>query len=202
MLGAWGEQTSRVGIGVSVSGNTYRNANLLADMARTVDHISGGRAILGIGSGWFGKDHLEYGFDFPASERRLKDLEASLVSIVARLPRLNPPPVQARLPIMIGNGGDTKPPEMVARYADIWMDFKPLDIVADYNVRLDAACRAIDRDPEDIERGIAMDTLELSRFEEFRARGCTLFMVRFIGPNYDFDGLENVLRWRDAQNVQ
>lgn len=201
MLGAWGEQTSKVGIGVSVSGNTYRNANLLADMARTVDHISDGRAILGIGSGWFGKDHEQYGFEFPGSEQRVQDLEASLAAIAARLPRLNPPPVQERLPIMIGNGGDRKPPEMVARYADIWMDFKPLDIVAAYNSQLDDACRAIGRDPAKIERGIAMDTLDLARFEAFRACGCTLFMVRYIGPNFDLTGLDAVLSWRDTLNT-
>src|SRR3954454_21077060 len=121
-LAALAQVTERARVGALVICNAYRNPELLADAHRTIDHISGGRAVLGIRAGWCKKDFDEYGYECGTAPDRLRAWRAALPRIKDRIGKLNPPPV-GRLPMLIGGSGPKVTLKLVAQYGDMWHSF-------------------------------------------------------------------------------
>ena len=197
MLGAWAEATSRVEIGALVTCNSYRNPELLADMARTVDHISNGRLILGIGAGWFERDYDEYGYSFGTAGGRIADLGSALPRIKARWAAMNPAPTRD-IPILIGGGGERKTLRLVAEHADIWHGFGDVDVINHKVGVLDQWCAEVDRAPESIERSAAVEVSPDQIADRLLAEGVTLFTVGTGGPDFDLGLLGEWIAWRDS----
>ncbi len=206
MLGAWAEQTSTIEIGCLVTCNSYRNPDLLADMARTVDHISGGRLVFGIGSGWFQRDYDEYGYEFGTAGSRLDALGEALPRIRSRWDHLNPQPTR-EIPILIGGTGPKKTMRHIANHASGWHALFP-DRPDQLTPAIDALekwCGEIGRDPHDIEWGLglepggAIDVLT-EHAETYVEMGFTQYTFGTNGPDYSLAGLEDWLSWRDQLN--
>ncbi|HSK28205.1 MAG TPA: LLM class F420-dependent oxidoreductase [Jiangellales bacterium] len=200
VLGAWAEATSRVEIGALVTCNSYRNPELLADMARTVDHISGGRLVLGIGAGWFRKDYDEYGYDFGTPGTRLAELAEALPRIRARWARLNPPPSRD-IPVLVGGGGERKTLRLTAEHATIWHGFGGAPVIRHKNEVLDGWCQRIGRNPAEIERSSGVSAHPAQVADDLLAAGTTLFTVSASGPRYDLGLLREWLAFRDERNA-
>ncbi|WP_328296017.1 LLM class F420-dependent oxidoreductase [Kineococcus sp. NBC_00420] len=206
MLAAWAEATSRIEIGALVSCNSYRNPELLADMARTVDHVSAhdtgsGRLILGIGSGWFEKDYDEYGYEFGTAGGRLNKLRDDMPRIESRLAKLNPAPTR-KVPVLIGGGGEQKTLRIVAKHADIWHSFGDVETFTRKSGILDERCAEIGRDPLEIERSVGVEPKDgVEAAEALHAAGGRLFTFGTGGPDYDMGFLAELIAWRDSKNA-
>ena len=170
-LAALAAVTSRVRLGLLVGANTLRNPGLVAKMAVTVDEVSGGRLVLGLGSGWMEAEHRAFGFDFGASPgERLDRLEESAglirrliagerVTHEGRFYRFDgaiarPGPRGATIPVLIGGSGRRKTLRIVALVADLWNCYGDPAEVADATAALDAHCAAVGRDPAAITRTV------------------------------------------------
>jgi probable F420-dependent oxidoreductase len=191
-LGAMAEVTERVHIGCLVAATGYRNPNLLADMARSLDHFSGGRFILGIGSGWNQRDYEEYGYEIGTVASRLRDLDRDMQIIQDRLKKLNPPPVQNPFPILIGGGGEKVTLRIVAQHATIWNGQGDAEVLARKNRVLDEWCAKVGRDPKEIERSADLSGSQLDRLDEYFAAGFTHFLCSASGPDYDLAPLQSL----------
>ncbi len=192
LLSAMAVETARARIGVLVTCNSYRNPDLLADMARTVDHLSGGRLILGLGAGWFERDYAEYGYDFGTPVSRLAALEEALPRIFARLGQLNPPPVQSPLPLLIGGGGERRTLRLVAEHAHMWNSFGPPETYAHKNAILDDWCARVGRHPGEVERTLTVREHELDQVGDFLAAGAT-HLILSTGHPFDLSPVRRLL---------
>jgi F420-dependent oxidoreductase-like protein len=165
-LAALASVTGKARLGTLVSGVTYRNPAVLAKMAATLDHISNGRAVLGLGAGWHEEEHRAYGIAFPSTRERLDLLEEACTLIRSLFAEevtdfdgercavhdavLWPKPIQRRLPILIGGGGERRTLRIVARHADLWNAFGTPDTVAHKAAVLREHCLEVGRDPSEI----------------------------------------------------
>lgn len=199
LLTAMATLTKNAKIGCLVTCNSYRNPALLADMAKTVDHISGGRLILGLGAGWFERDYTEYGYDFGTAGSRLQSLAESLPIIKKRWEVDVPKPIQSPIPILIGGGGEKKTLRLTAQYAQLWHGFGDLETMKHKMSVLDNWCQEIDRDPNEIERSSATssDHSEADLEALVNEAGITHFIFGQQTP-WDFKAVEKLIQWRDA----
>jgi F420-dependent oxidoreductase-like protein len=170
LLGALSARTRDIALGTMVTGVTYRNPALLAKIVTTLDIISSGRAILGIGAAWNDDEHAGYGYDFPTAKERLDRLEEALQIIPAMFTEEapsfegrhyrvqgvlnNPKPVRGRIPVLIGGGGEKRTLRLVAQYGDACNLFGGPDDVRHKLDVLERHCADVGRDPAEITKTI------------------------------------------------
>ena len=195
MLGAWAETTTRIEFGPLVSAVGYRNPDLLADMARTLDHVSGGRIVLGVGAGFRRAEYDEYGFPFGTPSERVRQLADGLARIERRMGLLNPAPTR-KIPVLVAGGGERKTLAVVARYADILNTFAEGDDYARKSRILDEHCARIGRDPAQIERSVLVAGDPAAAGEPLLANGARLFILG-VNPPYDLSEVRRWIAWRD-----
>lgn len=176
-LAGLARETSRIRLGTLVSSVTYRVPGILAIQVAQVDAMSGGRVELGLGTGWFQREHEAYGIPFPAKRFDLLEEQLQVVTGLWSTPdaetftfegehyRLDrapalPKPVQSPLPVIVGGGGPKRTPALAARYAtEFNIGFVAEDVVAEKFAVVRAACEAIDRDPSTLKLSVALPTV-------------------------------------------
>lgn len=171
-LGAWAARTTRIPLGVLVSGVGYRNVGLTVKMATALDHASAGRAMLGLGAGWHQPEHQAFGYEVLSLGDRISRFDEASRLARAMLDgrpvtqegrwisgydlRNDPPPVQTRMPLVIGGSGEKRMLRIVARDADIWNGEGDPVTYAHKSAVLDEHCAALGRDPAAIRRTVGV----------------------------------------------
>lgn len=193
-------QTQGIRLGTLVMSNTYRHAAVVANMAATLDTISGGRVILGVGAGWQENEHLAYGIPLPPPRDRVAALDeaCAVIRSLLDLPRTtyagaaysladapcDPKPVQKHLPLLVGGGGEQLMLRIAAKHADVWHSWMDAPTLARKSALLDRYCEEIDRDPREVLRatGGTIDPHErtdatIERLVALRDAGAAEFIV-------------------------
>jgi alkanesulfonate monooxygenase SsuD/methylene tetrahydromethanopterin reductase-like flavin-dependent oxidoreductase (luciferase family) len=176
--------TCHATVGALVTCFTYRNPQLLADMSRTIDHISDGRFVLGIGSGWFERDYTEYGYEFGTAPERLKLLAAGIPVIKERLAKLTP-----------GGSGEKVTLKLTAQYADSHNAFGPVDNFRHKMQVLDQWCEKLGRNPREIERTVGINAKDLVDAAAYEDAGADHLIV-MTGSPFDLEPVEKYLAQR------
>ncbi len=167
-LTAIGANVPRLRIGTLVSGNTYRHPAVLAKMVATLDHITAGRVVLGLGSGWQENEHDQYGLPFYTTRERLERLDEAcqIIKSLYTNPKtdfdgkfyklsdasLEPKPLQHPLPLLIGGGGEKRTLRIVAEHANEWNVWGDVAVLRQKMEVLDKHCADVGRDPSEIHR--------------------------------------------------
>jgi alkanesulfonate monooxygenase SsuD/methylene tetrahydromethanopterin reductase-like flavin-dependent oxidoreductase (luciferase family) len=201
ILSGWSQVTSKATLGLMVAANTFRNPGLTAKLATTLDHMSNGRAVLGLGGAWFEREHEAFGFDFGSGfGERLDRLDES-VMLLRRLldgeriaehagaaygmkdALVAPLPVQPHLPIMIGGSGPKKTLRTLARYGDQWNGMGLPAKLAERDAVLREHCADVGRDEAEIERTTTVDIV----IRTDRARGLEAYKSILAATDQEYD---------------
>ena len=191
--------TTRVEFGCLVHANSYRNPNLMADIARTIDHISGGRYILGMGAGYLPIDYQEYGYELGTPKSRMQNLIRDIPIIKARLDKLNPPPLR-KMPLLIAAMGEGMGLPLAAEHADIWHIYGELDKIQHKLEVFKKLCGDFGRNPDDVELQVSYfpDLSQSGNPDAYYKLGFDEIIVTAFGPEWDLGGLREMLEWRKA----
>lgn len=201
LLTAMATLTQRATVGCLVTCNSYRNPSLLSDMAKTLDHISNGRLILGLGAGWFERDYTEFGYDFGTPGSRLAALEESLKIIRHRWEVDVPRPLRGKVPILIGGGGEKKTLRLAAQYADIWHGFGDSATLAHKIAVLNQWCEQVGRDPSEIEHSTDTSADDSDDIRNALVDAGVTHLLLPIRPPWDFEAVARLVRWRDRRSA-
>jgi len=201
-LSALAACTERARIGALVFCNSYRNPQLLADVHRTIDHLSGGRVIFGVGAGWFERDYDEFGYEFGTAPDRLRALGRDLPLMKHRLAKLNPPAL-GPMPILIGGAGEKVTLRLVAEHADMWHTFADPDTYRHKVAVLAEHCARVGRDPSTIEHVIGYHEGIIAIADDLADAGVSEITVGVggDGSGYDLGELREMIAWRDSRNA-
>lgn len=213
VLAALAAAVPRLRLGALVSGNTYRHPAVLANIAATVDQISGGRVVLGLGAGWQENEHTAYGIDFYDTKERLARLDEACQVVKAlttqersdfegryyslRQAPLEPKPVQSPMPLLVGGGGEKVTMRIAATYADEWNVWGTPEVLSHKGGVLERHCEKLGRDPKEIQRS-AQGLLFLSNDEAWLAKRRDRDVGRAAIIGTPAEVVETVAAYRDA----